>query len=210
MTHSSVAAYSFIGSGRPLGPGDLIWLAALGSATRSASSAESVCHCIETVAAGLWSPSPQLVCDCLDEMARARHLRFFRNGRQDLFAVTPQGRGILSLMLGQPMERPSTTLGQVALRLKLAFLDLASPDDRTLHLTDMIAAHEAELASRPTACGACHAPGCFGRMWSEHHTDTLRREINLLRKMINPTPHDSLETGEGCSIGGLRLNCISN
>ena len=210
MSHYRIAPATFTGSGRPLGAGDFIWLAALGSATRGATTAGAVCDCIETIAAGQWSPSPQLVCDCLDEMARAHHLRFFRRGHDDLFAITPQGRGILSMMLAQPMERPGTPLGEVGLRLKLAFLDLAEPEDRRLHLQEIIAIHEKELAARPSACTACHSPGCFGRLWSEHRTETLRREIELLRHMLGLADQQVSSTGHGCSGGGLRLNCISN
>lgn len=210
MSHSRITPPSFIGSNRPMGPGDFIWLAALGSATRGATTAEAVCACIDSIAAGQWAPSAQLVCDCLDEMARARHLNFAHDGNYDLFTITPQGAGILAMMLALPIERPTTPLGQVGTRLKLAFLDLADADERRLHLADLITAHQEELARRPDSCAACHAPGCFGRMWSAHHTDTLRRDLELLQRMLEMNDSRDTNRGDGCSAHGLRLNCISN
>ncbi|MBR9972141.1 hypothetical protein [Magnetospirillum sulfuroxidans] len=210
MSHSRVTAFTFTGSSRPMGPGDFIWLAALGSASRGATTAAAICACIDTIAAGQWSPSAQLVCDCLDEMARARHLSFCHDGNYNLFTITPQGSGILAMMLALPIERPTTPLGQVGTRLKLAFLDLAAADERRLHLTDLIAAHQEELDRRPDSCADCHAPGCFGRMWSTHHTETLRRDLELLQRMREMNDTRDSTRGDGCSAHGLRLNCISN
>ena len=210
MSHSRPATFSFIGSTRPRGPGDFIWRAGLGCASRGATTAEAVCACIDTVAGGQWAPSAQLVCDCLDEMARARHLGYGHDGRYGLYTVTPQGRGILSMMLSLPIERPSTPLGQVGTRLKLAFLDLAEPEDRQTHLADLIASHRAELSQHPDPCGACHAPGCFGRMWSEHHADALRRGLALLERMHAMSDTRVPNRGDGCSAHGLHINCISN
>lgn len=208
MTHSRPAAIVFTGSSRPMGPGDFIWLTALGSAARGATTAEAVCACIDTVASGQWAPSPQLICDCLDEMARARHLDFSHDGRYSLFTITPQGRGILAMMLALPVDRPTTPLGQVGLRLKLAFLDLAAEEERVSHLNDLIDIHARELAGRPQTCAACNAPGCFGRMWSDHHTDSLRRDLDLLQRMLSIS--NSQTRGDGCSAHGMRINCISN
>lgn len=210
MSHFRAASFSFIGSSRPMGPGDFIWLAALGCASRAPTTAEAVCACIDTVAAGQWAPSAQLICDCLDEMARARHLNFFRDGHYDLFSATPQGRGILRMMLSLPIERPTTPQGQVGTRLKLAFLDLAEPEERRQHLADLIALHQGELDRRPQSCGQCAAPGCFGRMWSEHHTDTLRRDLALLERMHAMSDTRVPSRGDGCPDDGLHINCISN
>ena len=143
-------------------------------------------------------------------MVRARHLGYGHDGRYGLFSITPQGRGILRMMLSLPIERPATPLGQAGTRLKLAFLDLAEPKDRRLHLADLIACHRAELAAQPDHCTACNAPGCFGRMWSEHHTDTLRRGLALLERMLAMSDTRAPNRGDGCSAHGLHINGISN
>lgn len=210
MTHSRPATFHFIGSSRPMGPGDFIWLAGLGCASRNPTTAEAVCACIETVAGGQWAPSAHLVCDCLDEMARARHLVFSPDGHNGFYGITGQGRGILHMMLSLPIERPTTPLGQVGTRLKLAFLDLAEPADRRQHLAELIASHRAELAAQPGGCDACLAPGCFGRMWSDHHTESLRRGLALLERMHAMSDTRSPSLGDGCSANGLHINCIPN
>lgn len=210
MSFARPTTFSFIGSSRPMGPGDFIWLAALGCASRGPTTAQAVCSCIDHVAAGQWAPSPQLVCDCLDEMARAHHLRYAHDGRYDLFTSTTQGLGILRMMLSLPIDRPTAPLGQVGLRLKLAFLDLATPEDRSQHLRDLIEAHREELARRPAPCHSCQSPGCFGRMWGEHHTQALRRDLELLERMQAMSQTQPTSPREGCSQDGLHINCILN
>lgn len=211
MGHARADRFTFAGSSRPMGAGDIIWLTALGIAARGATTAAAVQACLVDIAAGQWAPSDQLVCDCLDEMARARHLSFFSDGRHHLFHITLQGRGILAMMLSLPIDRPGAPLGQMATRVKLAFLDLAEPADQRRQLAHLIERHREELQGLPRSCTACHAPtGCFGRLWSDHRADGLRRDLDLLERMMGMIETPPPVPGDGCATRGLRLNCISS
>ncbi|CAA7621296.1 conserved hypothetical protein [Magnetospirillum sp. LM-5] len=166
-----------------MGAGDFIWLAALGCAARRAIDTETICQAIDTISAGQWSPSGQLVCDCLDEMVRGGHLSAEPTSPDPVFAITEAGRETLSLMLSLPLDQPGAALGQTGLRLKLAFLDLVDVAERRRHLETMISSLEAELKGRDLACGDCQALGCFGRIWRNHDLEHLHRDLSMLRKL---------------------------
>jgi DNA-binding PadR family transcriptional regulator len=174
---------SLLPAGRPMGGGDFIWLAALGCAARRPIDTEAICQAIETISAGQWCPSGQLVCDCLDEMVRAGHLAVRGEGTDPLFTITPAGHEVLSLMLSLPLNRPGAPFGQVGLRLKLAFLDLVDLTERQRHLESLICLYESELERRGESCADCPATGCFGRIWRNHDLEHLRRDLVMLRRL---------------------------
>jgi hypothetical protein len=121
---------------------------------------------------------------CLEEMHRSGSLSF----NAGLFATTDQGRQILGLLLGQPAGPAGCPIGQVGLRLKLAFLDLAPPQERQSHLGPIIEACQGELAECRRRCDLCAANGPFGQQWLRHEAERLRRDLGLLLTMRNEAP----------------------
>ncbi len=167
-------------SERPMGPGDFVWLAALGCAARNPTDTDTICRVIDTIAAGQWTPPGHLVCDCLDEMRRGGHLT---PAGTSALAITATGHAVLSMLLAMPLDRPDSPPGQVGLRLKLAFLDLVDTTQRRRHLESLVCRYEAELASRSDADTDHPSLGCFAHIWRSHNLDHLRRDLLMLRKL---------------------------
>ncbi|MGE5477712.1 MAG: hypothetical protein ACM3Q1_13720 [Bacteroidales bacterium] len=165
---------------REMGTRDFIWLAALGTAARGPATLEDVCHAIDVITHGQWLPIGDLVAASVDEMVRGGHLQAAAGAR---LRLTQRGRQTLSLLLGQPIARPSSVFGQVGLRLKLAFLDLAEEGERRLHFDSLIAIHEEELARSQSPEEQNAARGSFGDLWRSHDIDRVRRDVALLRRM---------------------------
>jgi hypothetical protein len=165
---------------REMGTRDFIWLAALGTAARGPATLEDVCHAIDVITHGQWLPIGDLVAASVDEMVRGGHLQAATGTR---LRLTQRGRQILSLLLGQPIARPSSVFGQVGLRLKLAFLDLAEEGERRQHIDSLIAIHEEELARSLSPEDQSAARGSFGDLWRSHDIDRTRRDVALLRRM---------------------------
>ncbi|TAN70733.1 MAG: hypothetical protein EPN20_05310 [Magnetospirillum sp.] len=167
---------------------DFIWLAALGMAARTPSSLNDICNAIDGIAGPSWAPVTEVVLGCVEEMVRGGNLRETsdQDGVEEVFAITDQGRQTLSLLMAQPIDCPINPLGQVGLRLKLAFIDLMPTAERRHQLERVICSLEGELASRERHCDACPGRGSFGRLWRDLDTDRLRREIMLLRTFAGP------------------------
>lgn len=106
-------------------------------------------------------------------------------GGGERVTITPRGRKVLERLSAQPTQAPGTILGQVGLRLKLAFIDLLPPRTRYAALETAIAAHEGELQSRRQHCDACPVRGEFGRLWFDHDCERLHHDIALLRSMAS-------------------------
>ncbi|MFA6018781.1 MAG: hypothetical protein WC722_00860 [Rhodospirillales bacterium] len=168
---------------RALEARDLIWIAILGSASRSAVDVENVESAVRAICADIWTPSPSLIGDAMEEMARAGHLQSARAKSGEKLTATPQGRDTLTLLLLIQTERPGTTLGQAGLRLKLAFIDFLPFDERRAQLQAAVEAHEEELAKKHKQCASCPHRGAFGKLWFVHDCERLRCDIALLRSM---------------------------
>ena len=158
---------------------DLIWLAALGVGAREAFDLDQLGAVIDDLAGRIWTPVGDVMAGCLEEMHRSGSLNF----DQGRYATTDQGRQILGLLLGQPSGPAGCPLGQVGLRLKLAFLDLVPPRERQDHLGPIIEACRGELAECRRRCELCATHGPFGRQWLRHETERLRRDLGLLLSM---------------------------
>ncbi len=167
-------------SKREMGARDFIWLACLGSAARGPASLGDMAQAIDVITAGQWLPVGELVSASVEEMARGNHLKATHGG----YTLTRRGRETLSLLMAQPLARPASVFGQVGLRMKLAFLDLAEPGERHSHLQGMIEGYEEELARRQTPCQGT-AGGSFGELWRCHDIERLRRDLTLLRSMAS-------------------------
>ena len=163
---------------------DLIWLAALGIGARKPFDLEELCATIDDLVGRIWTPVVNVMAGCLEEIHRSGSLAF----DQGRFATTEQGQQILGLLLGQPAGPAGCPIGQVGLRFKLAFLDLASPQERQCHLGPIIEACQGELAECRRRCDLCAADGPFGKQWLRHEAERLRRDLGLLLAMRNEAP----------------------
>jgi len=163
---------------------DLIWLAALGTGARQPFDLDQLGSVIDELAGRIWTPVIDVMASCLEEIHRSGSLTL----NESHFATTDQGQQILSMLLGQPAGPAGCPIGQVGLRLKLAFLDLAPPQERQDHLGLIIEACQDELAECRRRCELCAAHGPFGRQWLRHETERLRRDLGLLLSMRDEAP----------------------
>lgn len=167
---------------REMGTRDFIWLAALGSAARGPAGLDGICRAIDVITHGQWLPIGDLVAASVDEMVRGGHLQPILNPELHL-RLTARGRQTLSLLLAQPIARPTSVFGQVGLRLKLAFLDLAEEGERRQHFRMLIDLYQEELGRSQTPAAGDIARGSYGELWRSHDIDRLHREIGLLRRL---------------------------
>lgn len=167
---------------REMGAGDFIWLAALGTAARGPARLEDICRAFDVITLGQWLPVGELVTASVAEMIRGGHLQAAPGPGQRL-RLTARGRETLALLLAQPVGRPASVFGQVGLRLKLAFLDLAAPMERRRHLDALIALHEDELARALADDEPSAAPGPLAAHWRRHETARLHADIAALQRL---------------------------
>ena len=176
---------------REMGARDFIWLAALGTAARGPAGLEDICAAIDAITLGQWLPVGDLVTASVAEMVRGGHLQTMPGkatpgetgpGEADSLRLTMRGREILMLLLAQPLARPSSVFGQVGLRLKLAFLDLAPAVERLRHLEALMTQYQDELTCR-AAGQECAALGRFGAAWRHHDAERLRGDLALLERL---------------------------
>lgn len=173
---------SVLSDRREMGTRDFIWLATLGTAARDPAELEGICRAIDVITQGQWLPIGDLVAASVDEMVRGGHLQPVL-GNELRLRLTPRGRQTLSLLLAQPIARPISVFGQVGLRMKLAFLDLAEAGERRAHFDSLIGQYDEELSRCLSPDESCRARGSFGDLWRSHDIDRLRRDIALLRRM---------------------------
>jgi hypothetical protein len=182
------------GSQRRMEARDFIWLAALGCGQRLPFDLEDLCLAIDDIAGQVWTPSVDVVAGCIEEMVRGGTLAPV-GPAQDRFCTTEAGRQILALLLGQPCGQVGCPLGQVGLRMKLAFLDLAPNELRREHLDQIIAACRDALEECQRRCDICAAEGRFGQQWLRHEADRLRRDLGALLDMREDEPPVSRSVG---------------
>lgn len=166
---------------------DFIWLATLGCACRHGSDLEEVCSVIDDVAGQLWSPVTDVVAACIEEMLRGATLAPLPN-QPGFFVTTDTGRQVLSLLLAQPTGPLGCPLGQVGLRLKLAFMDLVPNSERRQTLIKTIVACQSEIRECERRCLICNSQGAYGQLWLRHEADRLRRDLSLLLEMNGEGP----------------------
>jgi DNA-binding PadR family transcriptional regulator len=164
---------------------DFIDLAALGSAARVPADFGDICSAIDDIVGHLWTPVSEVVAGCIENLVRTACLQTTNNSPDELvFTITETGWQRLRLLLAQPTDCPICPLGQVGLKLKLAFIDLTSTSERKRHLENIVCIYERELSGWVRRCGSCPRQGALGRMWLDVETDRLQREIMMLRRMV--------------------------
>lgn len=173
---------SAVSAGQGMGPRDFIWVAALGTAARGPVGLDDIRMALDDIVGQLWTPSGEVVGNCVEEMLRSGAVRLTQN-RPEKIETTPQGRETLSVLLSIPFSRSGCLLSQVAHRLKMAFLDLVPESDRRYHLGSAIRACQCEISECERRILACSAQGAFGRLWLDHEAKRLHRDLSLLNAM---------------------------
>lgn len=167
-------------AGWPMGPKDLIRLAALGTAAREPATIDTIGLAIDDIADQLWSPVGDVIASTMEELLKDGALHPLPG---HLYETTESGHELLAVLFGRPVGRPGCLLGQVGFHLKLAFIDLAAPDVRHHTLTETIHAYESEIIACEKRCRHCSLRGAFGRLWQDHEAKRLRRDLSLLHTM---------------------------
>jgi DNA-binding PadR family transcriptional regulator len=174
---------------------DFIELAALGTTVRSPANLADIRATLDDVVGHLWSPVGEVVLGCVEDLVRKGLLkaRTGDSSGQPVFVPTEGGRQHLGRLLSRPTDCPICPLGQVALKLKLAFIDLAPAAERRRNLEHIVCVYEREVAGWTRRCGACPRQGPLGRMWLDIETDRLQRELAALRHMASGQALASLQ-----------------
>lgn len=159
---------------------DLLWLAILGGAARCPMSLARALTVIHDIAGPAWPRVDDTATDCVHEMLRGGHLEPTEPGR---FQTTAHGLDCLERLVAVPLGGPRSMVGQVGMRLKLAYLDLVSTATRCQVLADLVADHQQELALARIDLGQIWA-GPHGRAWFRGDLDRLRHDLDLLRQML--------------------------
>jgi hypothetical protein len=162
---------------------DFIWLAALGTARRGAATLDDVCMAIDDIAGHLWTPVAEVVVGCVEDMLHDGTLAAYGTG--DRFITTSRGDETLALLLALPMAHPACPLAQVALRLKLAFVDLVSTELRRRCMEQAAMSYQRALDGQARDCATCGARGPFGRLWHDQDGERLGRELATLRAIAD-------------------------
>jgi DNA-binding PadR family transcriptional regulator len=185
MTFISMPPLALQPLGRTMGEQDIIWLAALGSARKAPTDTDTICRLLDGVSGGAWSPSAQLICDCLTEMTQSGFLttKETRSGME--FAAAPRGKKLLVRLMGIPLDQTSHPLGRVGGNLKLALLDLADTDTRRMVLADLIRMHRQDAARVIQLDAPTPVLGPDGQEWRQRELAAIEEKIQWLQDVIN-------------------------
>lgn len=168
-------------SRHPMTARDYIWLAVLGAVERAPLSMEEVERAVVALSGPSWAPVTQLIYDAVDEMLEDGLLNPVERSLR--LAITGEGRRRLHDLVGMPLAAPLSTFGQVGIRLKLAFLDLAPQAVRRRQIDTILRACDCEIASRNALCPAWTLNGPLGRAWLDHQVDALEEMAAFLRRL---------------------------
>jgi hypothetical protein len=168
---------------------DAIWLAGLGAGARGPVRPDELARAVEGVAGHFWPQFSDLLDTCLDEMLLGGHLAAMvdRSDGSARLALTPVGHQTLSFLLSRPIPRPTSALGALGMRILLAFIDLAGPDERREAIASLIDGIERDRAARETSDADFMSAGTFARVWSHHEDERIERDLALLGRMLAAT-----------------------
>lgn len=162
--------------------GDYIRLAVLGAASRTPLTVDEAVNAVVDLSGPFWTPVTQLVFDAVDDMLEEGLLN--QVDRSVRLALTGDGMRLLHELITLPVASPLTTFGQVGIRLKLAFLDLATPAVRRRQVETILRACECEIAGRGASCPAWRLNGPLGRLWLDHQMEALEETVAVLRRLV--------------------------
>jgi hypothetical protein len=170
--------------GNDLCPRSFILLAVLGIAARRPAAADDICEVIDDLVGEIWTPERVVISKGIRDLLAIEAVRYSPL-KKGMIETTAKGMEVLSLILALPVARPSCTLGQIGYRLKLAFLDFEAPSERRFQIESSIQAYECEIKNCEKRGSHCSSKGAFGRQWSEHEVNRLRRDVEVLKVLAS-------------------------
>ncbi|GAB3456093.1 hypothetical protein [Insolitispirillum peregrinum] len=160
---------------------DVLWLMTLGAAWRGLESGEPITGSQILQAARVpslsCSPCPDVIVACLEEMLRCDCL--IGDPCQGL-TITGQGKEVFARLMGEPAASLRIGAGRLAVRVRLAFLDLLDGEARCAALDALIAAAEDDLALLSTGLNESAWSGPFGGSWAVRDMASASQDLRTL------------------------------
>lgn len=166
-----------------LDAGALISLCALGTATRRTILPQAVRNAIDDLVGFVWCPVGDVVMAQIRELVATRSLEPITRDGGVHMRTTAVGYDRFKELMLSPADGPRSLLGQIAIRLKLAHLDLLTCERRCDVLSALIADHERDIALLKVDLGPIWR-GSFGRQWAERDAAKLAEDLALLRRQL--------------------------
>lgn len=165
---------------------DTIWLAGLGAGARGPVRPDDLAKAVEAVTGHSWPQLSEVLDSCLEEMLLGGHLATTvdRNDGSSRLALTPVGHQTLAFLLSRPVPSPTSASGALGVRIKLAFIDLAGPEEKREALVSLIEGIERDLSARSAAEADCLSGGTFAQLWSAHEAERIDRDLAMLRGLL--------------------------
>jgi hypothetical protein len=146
-----------------LGPTEILHLALLGGATRGVAEIDELIATTQALGGSFWQPTTEVITACL-ELLEARELVTIDSppGATSLVRVSVTGFDYLAVLMRRDMRNVPEPLFHCLLGIKIALLDLLSPQDRKRQITALINRLESMIAAlgkagsnRPAARQKC-------------------------------------------------------
>jgi|CEGD01.1.fsa_nt_gi hypothetical protein len=159
---------------------DVLWLMTLGAAWRGQReglpvTGEQILRAARAPGAGL-SPCAEVVVACLEEMIRCDCL--IGDPCRGL-TITEQGQTVFARLMAEPAASLRAGSGRLAVRVRLAFLDLLEGDLRHAALDALIHAAEEDLSELSGALDGQWA-GPFAGSWAIRDMATASQDLSTL------------------------------
>lgn len=167
---------------------DVLWLMTLGAAWRGHQhgtpiTGGEILRAVRTPALSC-TPCQDVVVACLEEMIRCDCL--MGNPCQGL-TITEQGKETFSRLMSEPAASLRVGSGRLAVRVRLAFLDLLDGDARRCALDALISAAEDDLAQASGGLETAWS-GPFGGSWAVRDMASASQDLSTLdhlRALLN-------------------------
>ncbi|MDK9722157.1 MAG: hypothetical protein OEL53_13350 [Rhodospirillales bacterium] len=162
-------------------PRGAIWLAALGAASRMGVTQDEIGQIVQFLSQPSWGPSTSLIDEAVHDLVQESHLI----GQPPLqgeprFVPTVSGSSSFRRLMLTRIGHVPSPFGQACLRVKLAFIDLLAPSDRSQLLEIVARNYERELILRRNRRPPFQI-GLFGQSWRDLETEHLRRDLVQMR-----------------------------
>lgn len=159
---------------------DVLWLMTLGAAWRGQVeglpvTGEQILRAARAPGAAV-SPCPDVIVACLEEMIRCDSL--VGDPCRGL-TITEQGKEIFARLMAEPAASLRAGAGRMAVRVRLAFLDLLDGETRRAALDALIQAAEEDLSEVSTGLEGQWA-GPFAGSWAVRDMATASQDLSTL------------------------------
>ena len=158
-----------------------IWLAVLGTASRTGVTQDEICRVAQHLAQPSWEPSNSLIDEAVYDLVSEENLTASPPlTGEPRFVPTAKGASNFRRLMTTRIGHVQSPFGQACLRFKLAFLDLLPSRDRSVLLEKIARHYERELIVRRNRRQPFQT-GLFGQSWQDQATESMRRDLVLLR-----------------------------